>query len=114
MNRDALILTLQKIRDLAAKVLRSEGSASKKNTQKKPAAKAASTSDSLPDHILHLRDTGFLRQPKTIDEVHLKLQGTYHCNRDRVSMALLLLLKRKMLRKTQKTLNDKKQTAYVW
>jgi hypothetical protein len=113
MKNDKLISALQEIRDAADKALRAEGATSSARARKSSATKVAA-SDSLPDHILHLRDTGFLKNPKTIDEVHLKLQGTYHCNRDRVSMALLRLLKRKMMRKTQKVVHDKKQTAYVW
>lgn len=115
MNCDELTSVLQQIRELADKALRVGGRESKSRAQKKPVATAAPSSPgSLPDHILHLRDTGFFRQPKTIDEVHVKLQSAYHCERDRVSMALLRLLKRKKLRKAFKMVNEEKQTAYVW
>jgi hypothetical protein len=115
MNRDDLISVLRDIRDLADKALRADGAAPKARGKNKQAAKAASsTPDRLPDRIIRLRDTSYLKQPKTVDEIHLKLQDTYHCDRDRVSMALLRLLKRKLVRKTFKTADDKKKIAYVW
>jgi hypothetical protein len=68
----------------------------------------------LPAHIIKLKDQGFFRTPKTGTEVREKLQPAYHCDADRVAMALLRLHKRKQLRKTTKRAGAKKQVAYVW
>ena len=69
---------------------------------------------SLSDHILELRDSDFFSQPRTAEEAHGKLKVKYHCELDRVAMALLRLSKRKELRKITKTTNGKKYKAYVW
>jgi hypothetical protein len=86
--------------------------------QKVPRVKAASvpsSSDGLPAHIIRLRDSGFLKSPKTSKEVHEKLQPIYSCAADRVAMAMLRLQRRKMLRKAAPvTSGKKKQLAYVW
>jgi predicted transcriptional regulator len=58
--------------------------------------------------------SGFFKQPKTVVEVHEKLQSSYHCEVNRVSMALLRLHKKRALRKTSKTVGKRKQVAYVW
>ncbi len=68
----------------------------------------------LTDHIIALRDNKYFAQPRTADETHKKLQGTYHCEMNRVSMALLRLAKRKLLRRATQTNGDKKYQAYVW
>lgn len=68
----------------------------------------------LTDHILAIRDSKYFAQPRTVDETHKKLQGSYHCEMDRVSMALLRLAKRKQLRRATKSNGDKKYQAYVW
>jgi hypothetical protein len=68
----------------------------------------------LPDHILHLREAGFFREPRTSSEVHEKLRETYSCLHDRVQMALLRLQRRRELRKAIKKLGDQEKTAYVW
>jgi hypothetical protein len=47
-------------------------------------------------------------------DVREKLQPTYHCDVDRVAMALLRLHKRKQLRKTKKAVGKKRLIAYVW
>ncbi|SRR5258706_1249237 len=71
---------------------------------------------SLPDHIMDLRDNKkFFGEPRTADEVHQELMSSnYHCERDRVYMALLRIAKRKELRKASKTINEKPLMAYVW
>lgn len=79
----------------------------KRNAKLSPAA-------TLPAHILRLREGSFFKQAKTANEVHRKLQATYHCNPDRVAMALLRLQRRKQLRKASKMVDKKKQLAYVW
>lgn len=79
----------------------------------KPAQKPART-QKLPDHILNLRKNGFFSQPRTAIDTHKKLKGTYHCEVDRVAMALLRLASRKQLRKASKVEGKKRYQAYVW
>lgn len=69
---------------------------------------------SLPDRIAELRDGGFFREPRTATEVHEELRKTYHCQLDRVQMALLRLQRKKDLRKTLKIVAGRSQVAYVW
>lgn len=71
-------------------------------------------SRSLPEQILALRETGFFREPRTPQEVHEKLQETYHCLMDRVQMALLRLSRKHELRKTVKTVGKQEESAYAW
>ena len=68
----------------------------------------------LSDHILELRNKNFFSQPKTAEEVHKKLQETYHCELNRVEVALLRLSKRKRLRRASKAVEKKTYQAYVW
>ncbi|WP_372522201.1 hypothetical protein [Sulfuricaulis sp.] len=70
--------------------------------------------ETLTDRIVALRENGFFPQPRTAGEVHEKLQETYGCELNRVSMALLRLAKRRELRKAMKNINDKTYQAYVW
>jgi hypothetical protein len=74
----------------------------------------SSREGALPAHISKLKDQGFLKTPRTAVEVKEKLQPTYHCDIDRVAMALLRLHKRKQLRKTTKRVGARKHIAYVW
>jgi hypothetical protein len=68
-----------------------------------------------PDHIVSLREAGFFKEPKTAVEVHAKLQSSYHCDVNRVAVALLRVHKNKRaLRKTSKIVGKRKQVAYVW
>ena len=69
---------------------------------------------SLSSHIMNLRDNNFFAQAKTAAETHEKLHATYHCERDRVAMALLRLADSKQLRKASKIVGKKKFKAYVW
>jgi hypothetical protein len=69
---------------------------------------------SLSDHILELRDSWFLSQPKTAEETHAKLMRKYHCELNRVEVALIRLAGRKQLRKASKIVSGKKYKAYVW
>lgn len=73
-----------------------------------------SSSEGLPAHILKLRSEQFFKEPKAVSEVHSKLQASYHCEPDRVAMALLRLQRRKQLRKSSKIIQKKKQVAYTW
>ena len=74
----------------------------------------SSSSEGLPTHILKLRNEQFFKDPKTATEVHSKLKASYHCEPDRVAMALLRLQRRKALRKSSKVVQKKKQVAYTW
>lgn len=75
---------------------------------------SSAADNGLPTHILKLRDQGFFQTPKTIKEVHGKLGSSYHCEADRVAMALLRLQRRKELRKGSKIIGKRKQVAYIW
>ncbi len=81
-------------------------------TSKKTKVKAGKIT--LSDHIIQLRDNHFFTQPKTADEVHKKLQTKYHCELNRVEVALVRLAGRKKLRKASKLTKGKKYKAYVW
>lgn len=113
MTDQALVEALKKIGAIIDQVLTKSPGRTPKNW---PSAKASrSTAPSkLPDHILALRDSGFMKQPKTGDEVHAKLQSSYHCDINRVDVALLRLHKRRLLRKTSKSVGQRKKLAYVW
>jgi len=80
----------------------------------KPRRVATSERISLPDRIIDLRDKSFFSQPKTAEDVHKKLQDTYHCELNRVSMALLRLAKRKQLRRATKKVQGRLHQAYAW
>ena len=82
-------------------------------TEKKK-GKKSSPPEGLPAQILKLRDHGYFSEPKTASEVHNKLQPTYHCELNRVVMALLRLQRRKKLRKSSKIIKKKKQAAFAW
>jgi hypothetical protein len=113
MNDQALVDALERIRAIIDVALTSKP---RRARSAKPDGKAsmAKKSSALPDHILSLRDSGFFKQPKTGDEVHAKLQSSYHCDVNRVAVALLRLHKRRLLRKTSKSVRERKQVAYVW
>ena len=113
MSDDALIEALKSIRAIVEKALARK---TPPRTGKAKSRAESSTKDSsaLPSHILNLRDSGFLKQPKTPVEVHEKLRSTYHCDPNRVAVALHRLHKKRALRKTSKTSEKRKQVAYVW
>jgi hypothetical protein len=79
----------------------------------KPATTKEKTS-SLANHLLGLRNHGFFSHPKTSEETHTELQEKYHCEENRVAVALLRLANRRLLRKASKMINGKKYQAYVW
>lgn len=81
----------------------------KTSTKKKNGAQM-----SLTDHIVSVRDKKFFSQPKTAEDIHKKLQGEYHCDLNRVAVALVRLADRRLLRRTTKVVNGKKYQAYVW
>lgn len=99
---------VRRVEKLEKEVLKS------RNLKEKKLAVKTGTNNSLGDRIIALRDSGFFKQPKTGQEVHAKLQSSYACEYDRVAMALLRLLKRKLLRVTSKNVGKKKLKAYVW
>ncbi len=68
----------------------------------------------LSDHIIDLRDTDFFSEPKTAKEVNDNLKGKYHCELNRIEVALKKISDRKDLRKTSKMISEKKYKAYVW
>ncbi len=82
--------------------------------EKRKTATASKKQNNLTDHILAIRDKGFFNRPQTALEVHKELHGRYHCEPDRVAMALLRLATRKELRKAIKKIDEKKYKAYVW
>jgi len=69
---------------------------------------------SLSDHIVGLRDRGSFKKPLAPQEVHEKLESTYHCDLIRVKVELIRLQKRGLLRKASKLIGKKKYVAYVW
>lgn len=98
---------VRRLEKLEKEVFKSAGIKEKKLVKK-------NENNTLGDRILALRDTGFFKQPKTGQEAHTKLQSSCACEYDRVAMALLRLLKRKLLRVTSKKVGNKKLKAYVW
>ncbi len=69
--------------------------------------------ESLTARILELREQGFLSQPKTAEEVWVKINASYPCESNRVSVALLRLAEKKQLRKVTKTIGQKELKAYA-
>jgi hypothetical protein len=68
----------------------------------------------LTEHMIEFRKKGFFAQPKTAEETHAKLQQSYHCDPNRVAVALFRLSKRRQLRRATKVVNKKEYQAYVW
>jgi hypothetical protein len=116
MNEERLVSALEKIRDIIDQALeRPRRRLAERKAQPSKATNDASKASRLPDHIIRLRDSGFLKQPKTPAEVHAKLQATYPCDLNRVAVALLRLQKNKRaLRKHSKIVGKRKLIAYVW
>src|ERR1700721_3403253 len=101
MADHALVDALEKIRAIVDQAL---GNKHRRARVTKSEARdlGSGASSRLPDHIVSLRNAGFMKQPKTADEVHAKLENTYHCDQTRVEVAMLRLHKRRLLRKTSK------------
>jgi len=108
VNRDSISQINMRLDRLEKAVFGSSSKAGQKKTLK------GSRPERLPRYILALRDHGFFGKPKTASEVHAKLRRRYHCEPDRVAMALLRLRRRKELRKSSKVAGRKKLVAYVW
>ena len=116
MTEQRLIEALERIRTIIDRALNDKPHRGRARTKesKSKSAPSRKVRSGLPEHILALRDAGFMKQPKTGEEVHEKLQQTYHCDVNRVAVALLRLRKRGLLRKTSKGDGKRKQVAYVW
>jgi hypothetical protein len=89
-------------------LLASKAPISKKTT------KNTTKSATLADHIVALRDAGFFATARTADDAHKKLASHYHCDLNRVAVALFRLASRKQLRKARAVVNGKDYQAYVW
>jgi hypothetical protein len=115
MNEERLKRALQQIHSLAAEALGEKTSIARRKSTRPPHSRIRSPSGrGLPAHIIGLRDGGFFKGGKTAVETHAKLQPSYHCDLNRVAVALLRLQKRKLLRKASKLVGDKKHIAYGW
>jgi hypothetical protein len=114
MSEQTLIRALEKIKVIVDEALGSKSKPVRRAKVEKKGGAESNSSSALPDHIIGLHDNGFMKQPKTALEVHTKLQSTYHCDSNRVAVALLRLHKKRALRKTSKTAGKRKQVAYVW
>ncbi len=115
MNKERVSNNLKQIRELVDKCLKEFGSQARtlpKNVSNNPVRPRFLKT--INDHILNLKTQKFFKQPKTAKETHIKLQGVYPCELNRVAVALLRSQKAGELRKTTKLINKKKITAYVW
>lgn len=86
-------------------------------TKRKKAAmvtRKEKNNNSLAAQILVLRNEGLFSEPRVAAEVHGALQGRYHCDVNRVEVALLRMQRRKELRKASKVVGAKQKVAYVW
>ena len=81
---------------------------------KRRKAAAPKSKRRLTDHIIEFREKGFFAQPKTAEETNAKLQQSYHCDPNRVAVALFRLSKRRQLRRATKVVDKKEYQAYVW
>jgi hypothetical protein len=114
VTEEALIGALEKIRAIIDNALADKPLRARKAKAERKGNSTSQSSAALPGYILALKDSAFFRQPKTAVEVQEKLQSKYHCDTNRVAMALLRLKNKRKLRKTTKTVGKRKQVAYVW
>lgn len=118
MNRTKIIATVQQIKSLVDALLRELDASHPiqitKGSGKTNKAPRNAPKNSLPGLILAHRDHGFFAKPKTAAQVHDQIKSTYHCDLNRVAVALIRLQKRKQLRKTSRLVNGKVQNAYAW
>ncbi len=96
MDKEAITNIIMRLDRLEKAVFGLDSKIGKKRERK------GASREGLPSHILGLRDDGFFKEPKTASEVHGKLQSKYHCEPDRVAMALLRLHRRRRLRKSSR------------
>jgi hypothetical protein len=115
VKRDQIVSRLRQIEALVLECLQAAGEKPNRTIpSRKPSRSIAPAKNTLPNHIIALRDKGFFARPQTAGDVQAKLNPTYVCEFDRVSMALLRLVERRKLRKSSKMVAGKKQVAYVW
>jgi hypothetical protein len=116
MSEKALIAALIKIKALAEEALGSAGSERGQRAARASRASVATAAapETLPEHILKLRDSGFFKEARIASDVHSKLQASYHCELNRVVTALGRLMNSRKLRKATKVVGKKKLVAYVW
>ncbi len=118
MTREELVASLQQIHALTGQCLAGLRTSANPALPSSPGRHAQGASapsrTTLPMRILDLREEGFFAVPRTAREVQERLSTSYPCELDRVAMALLRLIRRKELRKASKSVDGKKQVAYVW
>jgi len=116
MKQAAIVASLRQIELLAAQCLEGLGESRRQASEEsnptsnlKPVA-----ARTLPQLIVECRDEGFFKDTRTAREVHEKLLPSYACEINRVVTALRRLAEGKKLRRASKTIDKKKQIAYVW
>ena len=113
-EKENVVVRLREIRRLADEVLQMIGTPARAKPKRKQKSQAIQTSrNTLPDHVLQLKEEGFFRQPHTVSEVHKKLQGIYPCDLNRVAVALYRLSKKRLLRRISEGAGKNKQVAYA-
>jgi len=109
---------MEKIDEIIRRLDEHDGRISKlenKEPKNKGKALVKPNKDSLPNKIISLRDEDFFKPPKIVEEINKELSSKgYHCESNRVSMALIRLAKKGELRKATKIVSDKSQKAYAW
>jgi hypothetical protein len=68
----------------------------------------------LADRIIELRERNFFKQPRSDLDVHAAITKNYPCVRNRVSVELLRLAKKRELRRTESKHDGRTVVAYVW
>jgi hypothetical protein len=114
VSEETLVGALEKIRAIIDGALAHRMRPARKGNAARKDNSASASAATLPGHILALRNSAFFKQPKTAAEVQEKLNPSYHCETDRVVTALLRLKNKRELRKTTKTVGQRKLVAYVW
>ncbi len=115
MNKEKLIQNLKQIKTFAEECLNGVNAKNTRLSEKSSGISYRIDSKmTLPKHILALRDNGFFKKPKTVDDACVKIHSIYLCDPNRVAVALVRLKNRRQLRKTSKLVNGKQLDAYVW
>ena len=113
-KEEDIAASLREIGRLADHALQLIGAPTDARLKRKQKSQATRTShNTLPDHILRLKEEGFFRQPHTASEAHKKLQETYPCDLNRVEVALYRLSKKRLLRRISKGAGKNNQVAYA-
>jgi hypothetical protein len=111
-NENTFLKALEDIKSIVDSAL--AGTQGKGPRPKASFPKKEATPNSLPTHLIAMRDEGFFKQPQTYNEAHVGLNSVYPCEPARVRVALIRLQQSKQLRKASKIVNGRKQNAYVW